>query len=433
MSDYLAAQICVLILSLCGWFAQPSLNTLREFSQNFSRPVLISEQVTFSSSTTFGTLHDSPNRNIYSFHAENPGSVKSAPVQHIFGQEGGHDANCPACEAARRDAMSETDLAGLMFKDAAPIWLENHKRYIAPRTHRDYGQYISALEPFFGQLVLREINVGHLRGYQDWRGANAGHSRINMELSTVQQVLKDAHLWQGPIAKLYRPLPMAKKGAGKSLTPEQEDAILEIATSKTKWEVTGHCLRIMLKTGCGFGELRYVKRGDVDLQNGTITLLEGTKNEDRERTVPLTPSAWASARWLVDRWKDLGGNSPDDYILPSRPKTRKGPWRFDKPLVTIRRATEAIFKAAGVPFGTKIKGFRIYDCRVTAITKTLSSGDVSVHTAKKLFGHVSEAMQKRYYKPQMETLRDAVAHLETEQKARPARLTLVAKNNENNA
>jgi integrase len=56
---------------------------------------------------------------------------------------------------------------------------------------------------------------------------------------------------------------------------------------------------------------------------------------------------------------------------------------------------------------------RPYDCRVTAVTRSLTSGKVSITAAQRLFGHVSQKMQKRYYKPDMDVLREAVEVLES--------------------
>jgi hypothetical protein len=49
-----------------------------------------------------------------------------------------------------------------------------------------------------------------------------------------------------------------------------------------------------------------------------------------------------------------------------------------------------IRKAAGIPH------FRIYDCRVQAITKLLSDPNVSAQVSREIAGHVSQAMQSRY-------------------------------------
>jgi hypothetical protein len=104
-------------------------------------------------------------------------------------------------------------LASLSFSDAAEEWLVQHRRYIAARTIADYQQYIKALSQFF-KMQLSEIHIGHIREYQDWRGKAAGATRINAELSALQQILKEAGLWKD-ISGLYKPFPVPKTRCGK--------------------------------------------------------------------------------------------------------------------------------------------------------------------------------------------------------------------------
>lgn len=136
-----------------------------------------------------------------------------------------------------------------------------------------------------------------------------------------------------------------------------------------------------------------------------MRIVFGAKNDERERPIPLNGAALEHATWMLDRWKRLGGLYDDQFLLPQRAPRRGEPPDFSKPMTSIKTAWYAIAEEAKLPT-------RIYDCRVTAITKVLKSGKVSIHTAKKLFGHVSEAMQRRYYKPQIDILREAVEVLE---------------------
>lgn len=165
----------------------------------------------------------------------------------------------------------------------------------------------------------------------------------------------------------------------------------------------------MLNTGCGFGELRQVRRSEFEGE--TLLIADGAKNEERYRVVPLNRAALDSMRWLVQRWERIGGTAPDQFILAKRAPKLGDPPDFYSPMSSIKTAFYQIREAAGLP-AQPWKGMRIYDCRVTAITESLSSGTVSLHTAQKLYGHVSEQMQRRYYKPQLELLREAVTRLE---------------------
>lgn len=178
-------------------------------------------------------------------------------------------------------AMEEGSISGFPFRIAAQIWLREHKRYISARTLHDYQQYIAAVNQFLGDVTVKDIQIAHIRMYQDIRKhadpnakaiaqryniRQACETRINMETWIIQAVLKEAGLWGPQFVKLYHPLPIPrdkKDGAGRALTPEEEDRLLIVALSRKKWEVAGRCLLLMLRTGTGFGELRMVRRGDL--------------------------------------------------------------------------------------------------------------------------------------------------------------------------
>jgi integrase len=120
----------------------------------------------------------------------------------------------------------------------------------------------------------------------------------------------------------------------------------------------------------------------------------------------MNAAAYDSICWLVERWEDLGGKHEDEFILPHRPRTLKGPWIFDEPMTAITSAFKAIRKEAGLP------KFRIYDCRVQAITKLLSNPMVSPQVSKEIAGHISQAMQDRYSIQQYDTKKAALDALD---------------------
>jgi hypothetical protein len=55
------------------------------------------------------------------------------------------------------------------FAIAAATWLEQHSRYIKPRTLKGYGEFAKALNRIFGDVKCKAIHIGHLRYYQDER------------------------------------------------------------------------------------------------------------------------------------------------------------------------------------------------------------------------------------------------------------------------
>jgi integrase len=298
------------------------------------------------------------------------------------------------------------------FSSASAFWFEQHSRYIKPSTTKSYAGALKVLRLFFGDILLRDITIAHIRQYQDERRKKAGAYLLNGEMSVVQQVLKEARLWKN-LEEDYKPLPVARRGAGRSLDKEEEERLRAVAFSKKKWRLAAHCMTIMLSTTMGFGELRQLRRRDVDMQRRCITVREGAKNEARERTSPLNTTAFESMTWILERWKKLGGNSDEHYILPHRPRgerashwRKKIPARLDEPMTSINSAFTSIRNAAGLP------KFRIYDCRVQAITKLLSHPEVSTQVSKEIAGHISQAMQNRYSIQRFETKKAALDALE---------------------
>jgi integrase len=293
-------------------------------------------------------------------------------------------------------AMDEVVLYSLPFPRAAELWFKEHKRYIKPNTQKNYRAAINLLVAYLGDVLVKDIHVGHLRAYQEERAKKAGPYLLNNELGVLQMILKEARCWK-PIADLYKPLRVPKRRGGHSISADQERILREVAFSRPKWRLAAHCMIVMLSTTMGFGELRHIRRRDVDMRRRCIVVRDGAKNDYRDRTIPLNTAAYDSMCWMLDRWEDLGGRNDAEFILPHRPRQPKGPWIFTEPMVAITSAFKSIRKEAG------LEQFRVYDCRVQAITKLLSNPAVHPQVSREIAGHISQAMQDRYSIQQYDT------------------------------
>jgi integrase len=331
---------------------------------------------------------------------------KVRDVKHTAGH-----VRCPACEEKKMSLTSKTPLAAELFKSGADRWLKAHarERDLKPRSVQTYEEYIEALEPFFGSLKLQDIHIGHIREYQEWRSEKAGNRRINAELSCLHQILREARLWGTEMQEFYKPLKTRREGAGRSLSPEDMERMIRIAFTRPHWHLAGHCMNIMFKCGFGFGELRHVRRSDVDLAARTIAIVKGAKNDPRVRLLAMLDDVSTSVEWILDRWQSLGGSEPEQYILPHRARRRGMPTDFTQPMGSIKKAFGHVRKAAGIP------KFRVYDCRVTSLTHTLDSG-VPLMMSERIHGHISKQMQDWYYKPGLDTLREAMEHVDAHRK-----------------
>lgn len=337
------------------------------------------------------------------------------PSQAITDHTANH-AGCPACEFF--GAMRLLD-PSLPFTLASEIWLTNHNSYIKPGSRRIYKNHRNRLSEFFQNLPLEEIRIGNIRGYQQWRLQKAGAALINAEIRNVlAPILAEIDRWQFFI-KVYKPLPEPRRRVRQSLTDEEMRRLMAVAldNSYPRRLLAGHCLLVMANTGMGFGELRYLKRADVILNENEprVTVNEGTKNDYRIRAISLNWIAMRSLKWILRRWESLGGTSADEYILPHsarhtsgerRPSSHKRshPPIFTEPMKSIYQACRKILDEAGL---TELDP---YDMRSHFATKIMEDPDVSEAEAGRWIGHsfVAREMNRRYFAPKMVKMTKAV-------------------------
>jgi integrase len=200
---------------------------------------------------------------------------------------------------------------------------------------------------------------------------------VNRELGVFQQVLREFDEWKR-LESRYRQVKEIPRRAGHSLTKEEEQRLREVAFSRPRWRLAANCITIMLSTTMNFGELRQLRRRDVDLKRRRITVREGVKNKSRQRTIPLNNVALDSMTWILERWKQCGGSDDEHYIFPHRPRGQSVPqwktktaWVLDQPTASIYSSFRNIRDAAGLPF------LRVYDCHAIAQKQHLGehSGD----------------------------------------------------------
>lgn len=323
----------------------------------------------------------------------------SLEVQHTLNHE-----NCPACGGLRSMSYASIDPA-FPFCLAADLWLEQHDCKASTRV--TYAKNLIPLKAFFQQMPLGTIHIGNVRSYQDERQNQVSRPMVNIELGIFRQILDEAGVWDTNIkAKKFKRLKVPKRRGGHALKCEEEETLRNVAFSRPKWALAAHCMIAMLSTTLGFGELRRLRRRDVDLRDRVLTVVDGAKNDARDRTIPLNRAAYDSICWIIERWEGLGGNDRAQFVLPHRPRGKGQRWILNEPMVSITTAFKNIRKMAGLPY------FRVHDCRVQAITKLLSSPSVSPQVSKEIAGHISQAMQDRYSFQQYDTKLAALDALE---------------------
>lgn len=332
-------------------------------------------------------------------------------MQHTLGH-----VNCPACEQNLRESIEGASFASLSIAGALPRWLEIRKPNLQPRTLNDLKQCFKPLSEFFGPLPLRDFHVGNVRSYQKQRLEDGiGHTRLNHEISALGQLLKEAGVWH-KIKAYYKPLPLPKEGPGVALTREEFSCLVRLARKRPRWSVALYASLLSVETTAGPGEIRHLRLKDCDLGHREITIVKGTKNRYRIRTIPLTDTATYALERLLERAADRGCAEPDHYLIPHRADTR-GEQKFDptRPVSHWNTAWRAMRREAA-KLHPRLATLRMYDLRHTSISWLLEDPSVPERVVIELAGHVSNQMLNRYSHQRKEAKRKAVEALDSMKK-----------------
>jgi len=226
-------------------------------------------------------------------------------------------------------------------------WLDEVKVAVRPKTYRSYEQLCrNHLIPLLGSIPLAKLTALQIqqayrqmlergRRAKGW-GAEEGDGLSAASVAAAHRVLRRALnqaikwglLVRNPCAGVEPPKPQPREYV--ILTPEQADALLKAA------EPTGRRSLYLaaMTTGARLGELLGLRWKDVDLENGTTTIVQtlergGTnprfgppKSESGRRVITLPPSLVEALReqWeLEQKEREVYGKEFKNYDLaPSR-------------------------------------------------------------------------------------------------------------------
>lgn len=110
--------------------------------------------------------------------------------------------------------MTELTLSSMPFSEASAFWLEQHKRYIKHNTEKNYRAAIKLLSANLGDVLVRDIHIGHIRAYQAERSKKAGPYLLNCEISVLPDDLARSSMLETPCGSLQ-----AHEGAQETRRP----------------------------------------------------------------------------------------------------------------------------------------------------------------------------------------------------------------------
>jgi integrase len=314
----------------------------------------------------------------------------------------------------------------LKITEAADAYIEHRLVAAAAGTVRLEKERLRALKKLLAQIAgadlrLKDIDIRLVRTYQQKRIAEGvGPRTVNMEGQLLRSILKHHEQWK--LDGKYEPLPEPTSEAGRSLSPEEEVKLIDVAKSRPKWFVAYHATVLENETGLRGVEVRNLQLKRIDIMAREIRL-QKSKTKGGVRTIPLSPDALESAKELLIRAQQLGACQPDHYLIPALVSSDSegknvasvGIRRYDptKPTKGWRTAWRKLTEEAG------LRGLRGHDLRHNWVT-----GHAEIGTPQSVLeaqaGHLSKRMSDLYKHISEKAARkasDELSRVKTEQRA----------------
>jgi integrase len=300
----------------------------------------------------------------------------------------------------------EHPLSSMLFPQAAKAWLESRRHHLAPRTFKDYSNYIKTLSVYFGEMTPPEIDGDMMRGYQRARRLKAGPGIINKECGIVC-MMRDRI---GLALTDYQPMPMPKdyESPGRALTTAEEaklERVFKAAADHPQWKTAALLSLLSMKCGAGPGEMLSLSLKDVGLSPPHISIpRRGAKRIRRERYLELNgTAAWGLERLIKRAIDECKCTLPEHYLIPRR--NRDHSYDPTRPAQDYRGGLQELLAIAEVKV-------RRYDFRHHAVSRALSNPQVPLEAAKSYFGWMSPKMVQRYYHANQAAMRVVAAALD---------------------
>ena len=263
------------------------------------------------------------------------------------------------------------------FERGSEKWL-GRKHLIRPNTVRMTNIALKQLKPFFGSMLLCDIDASCVEDYQRRNAAKAEGRTINIEIGVLRQVLKAHELWrplEGKIKMLRE-----RKDIGRALSPDEEKRLLDAARGSDSACYTA--VVMALNTTMRHSEILNLRWRQLDFTQRSVTVGGSKTAAGTGRLIPLnTPAFDALVNW-AGRFPHA---EPDHFVFPACENRKVDPSVAAK---GWRTAWRHALKLSGVKC-------RFHDLRVTCITKMAESQTPDL-VIMSVAGHVSRAMLQHY-------------------------------------
>ena len=271
----------------------------------------------------------------------------------------------------------QTEREAQTIAEAGDDFLDTHTPKLKPSSAVEYRRlFDQRIKPTIGKLNVKDVTRGdvaswHAKMTDAKRQANFALSILSKFMSWAEDnKLRPTN--SNPCTRITR---FPEQQRERFLTP---DEFQRLGTALSAAEVAGKmnpyaiaCIRLLVLTGCRFGEVLSLKWDYVDFANSRILLPD---SKTGKKVVILNPPA-------LDVLNSIPRQTNSPYVLPARDpgKHMEG---IRKPWDTIRETAD-------------LKDVRLHDLRHSFASVGAASG-VSLHMLGALLGHSNASTTKRY-------------------------------------
>jgi len=272
------------------------------------------------------------------------------------------------------------------------------KQYVAfmadrrPKTTRSRTSLAAVLGKGMGDVALTRLAPFHVEAFQaKRRGEGAAPGTINRAVAMLKHAcgvsMRQEWGWisRERLAAIREVsmLPEPRHGRSSTWTKEEVAAFVAEATP-----ALGRVVRAALLTGMRQGEILGLRRGQVDLERGRISL----RAEDTKAARPhVLPIATPELRALLVEALEASPPDPDD---PERDRSEEQVFTNAAGEPWGRRAFPSYFRTVRLRAG--VEGRTFHDLRRTAGTFLVNAG-VPIEIVSAILGHAEVAVTLRSY------------------------------------
>ncbi len=242
----------------------------------------------------------------------------------------------------------------------------------------------------FGDTPLAQITTWQIEKWKAEGGKRLNPVTVNRRLTVIKHMFKQAVEWD--LVK-SNPATLVKRFTVNSertrfLSQDEIQTLLETCEKQITSPWLLPLVTLALNTGMRKGELLRLKWENLDLERGSITIIQSKTL--RRKTIAINEPAREALNWLQE-------NRYGELLL-------MWPWGDPIGKVTVYDAFKKACSTAG------ITDFRFHDLRHTFASHLVMAG-VDLVTVKELLGHKTINMTNRYTHLAQEHKAQAVAKL----------------------